>query len=248
MPPLRLDMSPEACNDRLALYVGVAKLSEGPHGCAFSVRHTRSKKLCTMHVVEWEDLNAGSKEANDALKRHVLAEAELLVTHKHKHMATMVECFAASDVANTLLATADDNKSATALCYCIVTAAEDSTLQNIIDANKDLGERVSKTRISKWVHQAVAALAHLHANGILHRQLRPENILIDHNDDLKLGHFGMTGMMTRELADAKYAQSVPYMSPETFPDGTVDPKSDLWALGCVLHALMTFEAYPFVHF
>ena len=42
MPPLRLDMSPEACNDRLALYVGVAKLSEGPHGCAYSVRHTRS--------------------------------------------------------------------------------------------------------------------------------------------------------------------------------------------------------------
>jgi hypothetical protein len=70
MPPLRLDMSPEACNDRLALYVGVAKLSEGPHGCAYSVRHTRSKKLCTMHVVEWEDLNAGSKEANDALEQH----------------------------------------------------------------------------------------------------------------------------------------------------------------------------------
>jgi serine/threonine protein kinase len=246
MPPLRLDMSPEACTDRLALYEGVAKLSAGLHGCAYSVRHKTSKQLCTMHVVQWEDLNVGSEEANDALKSQVLAEVELLVTHKHKNLATFVECFAASDVAKTLLATADDNKSASALCYCIVTAAEDSTLQNIIDVNKDKGERVSETRIWKWVHQAVAALGHLHAKGILHRQLRPENILIDENDDLKLGHFGVTEMMTRELV-AKNALSVAYMSPETLTDGTVDSKSDIWALGCVVHELMTL-AHPFSHY
>jgi serine/threonine protein kinase len=36
------------------------------------------------------------------------------------------------------------------------------------------------------------------------------------------------------LADAKNALSVAYMSPETFTNGTVDSKSDIWALGCVL--------------
>ena len=244
-PPLRLDMSLKSCTDRLALYEGVAKLSAGPHGCAYSVRHKTSKQLCTMHVVQWGDLNAGSKEANDALKSHVFAEVELLVTHTHKHLATFVECFAASDVGKTLLATADDNTSASAMCYCIVTAAQDSTLQHIIDVSKDKGERVSEKRIWKWVHQAVAALGHLHANGILHRQLRPESILIDHNDDLKLGRFGVTEMMTHEHAiDYKNALSVAYMSPESLKDDTVDSKSDMWALGCVFHHLITL-AHPF---
>jgi serine/threonine protein kinase len=238
-------MSLKSCTDRLALYEGVAELCAGPHGCAYSVRHKTSKQLCTMHVVQWEDLNAGSEEANDVLKSHVLAEVELLVTHKHKHLATFVECFAASDVGKTLLATTDDSTSTSVLCYCIVTAAEDSTLQHIIDVNNDTGGRVSEKRIWKWVHQAVAALGHLHANGILHRQLRPESILIDHNDDLKLGRFGVTAMMTHELAiDPKNALSVAYMSPETLKDGTVDSKSDMWAMGCVFHELITL-AHPF---
>jgi serine/threonine protein kinase len=52
--------------------------------------------------------------------------------------------------------------------------------------------------------------------------------------------------MTRELV-AKNALSVAYMSPETLTDGTVDSKSDIWALGCVVHELMTL-AHPFSHF
>ena len=238
-------MSLKSSTDRLALYEKVAELCAGPYGCAYSVRHKTSKQLCIMHVLKWDDLNAGSEEANDALKSHVLAEVELLVTHKHKHMATFVECFAASDVGKTLLATADDNTSTSVLCYCIVTAAEDSTLQHIINVNKDKGERVSETRIWKWMHQAIAALGHLHAHGILHRWLRPESILIDHNDDLKLGRFGVTEMMTHELVvDAKNALSVAYMSPETLRDGKVDSKSDIWTMGCVFHELITL-AHPF---
>ena len=104
-------MSLKSSTDRLALYEKVAELCAGPYGCAYSVRHKTSKQLCIMHVLKWDDLNAGSEEANDALKSHVLAEVELLVTHKHKHLATFVECFAASDVGKTLLATADDNTS-----------------------------------------------------------------------------------------------------------------------------------------
>jgi serine/threonine protein kinase len=55
-------------------------------------------------------------------------------------------------------------------------------------------------------------------------------------------------MMTREPAvDAKNALSVAYMSPETLMDGTVDSKSDIWALGCVVHELITL-AHPFSSF
>ena len=244
-PLLNLGMSVKSCADRLALYKGVAQLSTGPHGSAYSVRHKTSNRLCTMHVIQWEDLDAGSEEASDALKSHVLAEVELLVKHTHAHLAPFVECFAAADVGKTLFARAEDNTSTTAQSYCIVMAAEASSLQSIIDVNKDKGERVSEERIWKWVHQAVAALGHLHANGILHRQLRPDNIMIDANDNLQFGRFGVTGIMTHESAiEATNALSAAYMSPETIRDGTVDSKSDMWALGCVVYDLITL-VHPF---
>ena len=235
-------MSSKSCADRLALYENVERLSEGPHGCAYTVRHKASQRLCTLRVVHWERLHAGSDELTDAIKGHVLAEAALT---EHPNLATFVECFGAEDVDAHLTGSNHKSERAGAGCMCIVTANEGTTLERIIRANQEKGETLDEDRLWKWVHQAIVALGHLHANGVVHRNLCPASIFVDGNDDIKLGHFGVASMLTKmQSIEQNNVASVCYMSPETMHDGRVDAKSDIWALGCVLHELITL-AHPF---
>ena len=239
-------MSLKVSAERLVPYEGVAALlPEGPHGCAFTVRHKASQRLCTLRVLQWENLNTGSEELDRTLKRHVLAEVELQATENHKHMTTFMECFAAKGVGEALFAHSTSKMCPHALCMCIVTANEDLTLQRVIEINRDKGEKIAEERIWKWMHQAVVALGHLHANGIVHRDIRPSTIFVDSDDNLKLSDGGVAALLTRQpLIDKNDVASVAYLSPEGVQDGSVDAKSDMWALGCVIHELITLS-HPF---
>jgi serine/threonine-protein kinase len=92
------------------------------------------------------------------------------------------------------------------------------------------------------------ALAHAHAAvgvdghslGIVHRDVSPANILVSWSGDVKLGDFGIAFARGRlETTQAGLAKgTLAYMAPEQIMRGEIDGRSDLFALGCVLHALI----------
>ena len=80
--------------------------------------------------------------------------------------------------------------------------------------------------------------------GIVHRDVKPANILVSYDGDVKLSDFGIAFARDRlERTEAGIAKGTrAYMSPEQLMAGEIDARSDLFALGCVLHALLGGES------
>lgn len=85
-------------------------------------------------------------------------------------------------------------------------------------------------------------IGHIHANHILHRDLKPKNILLAKGNQVKIGDFGISKMLENTFDMAKTATGTPYyLSPEVCLGQRYDHKSDMWMLGCILYELCTLR-------
>lgn len=106
---------------------------------------------------------------------------------------------------------------------------------------------LSPERAVSIVEQVASALHAAHSAGLIHRDVKPSNILVGHGDFSYLIDFGIA----RGTDDTAMTQtggmvgSWPYMAPERFSKGQLDPRSDVYALACVLHQCLTAQRpYP----
>ncbi len=96
------------------------------------------------------------------------------------------------------------------------------------------------------IGQVAEGLASAHAQGIVHRDVKPQNILIDHLGHAKVSDFGIaTGPdWTRVTKAGAVIGSARYMSPEQIRSKPVDARSDIYSLGIVMYEMLTGHA-PF---
>jgi len=95
--------------------------------------------------------------------------------------------------------------------------------------------------------QMCSALDYSHEKGVIHRDVKPSNFLISPSGQLKLSDFGLASVSaTRKITAAgKTAGTFLYMAPEQIRGQDVTPRTDLYALGCVLYELVTGQV-PFI--
>ena len=90
--------------------------------------------------------------------------------------------------------------------------------------------------------QVCDALADAHARGVVHRDVKPSNVLLTDSDFAYLVDFGIATTGTADTALTATGTTVGtfgYMAPERFDGTTTDPRADIYSLGCVLHELLT---------
>ncbi len=95
--------------------------------------------------------------------------------------------------------------------------------------------------------QVANALDAAHATGLVHRDVKPSNVLLDGNEHVYLADFGLTRRLDEQGGPAGESRSVgtpAYLAPEQIEGESVDGRTDIYSLGCLLYECLTGDA-PF---
>src|SRR6478672_9163782 len=118
-----------------------------------------------------------------------------------------------------------------------------------IDLQTSLAQRGPMTPelAVKVIEQVAAALDKAHSHGLVHRDVKPSNMLMTPSEFVYLIDFGIAHdeSDTRITQTGSVLGTVAYMAPERFTTGHADARADIYALACVLHECLTGQApYP----
>ena len=159
-------------------------------------------------------------------RRAALLEAETLQRLQHPSVVGYRDTFVDGEYLSLVME------------YC-----EGGDLASRIASNRD--RPFAEEQILQWLAQLALALHHVHERGVLHRDLKTQNVFLTAAGQIKLGDFGiakqiapqsaptLSGALTATCVGTPY-----YMSPELFRGEAYGGKSDAWALGCVLFELV----------
>ena len=124
--------------------------------------------------------------------------------------------------------------------YIVMEYVEGQTLKEMIRRKG----RIPAQQAVPMCIRILAAIDHAHKNNIVHRDIKPQNILVDQHGQVKVADFGIARSMRQDtnitMHDPGVALgSVHYFSPEQASGEVVDQKSDLYSVGVVLYEMLT---------
>ena len=171
--------------------------------------------------VALKELRAGAGLAQDAREeftKRALAEARNAARVHHPNAVALYDVIPASP---------DDDA-----VYLVMELVDALTLEALITRDK----RLSDERVARIGLQLLDVLDAAHALGVVHRDVKPLNIMVDEGDVVKLTDFGIAHHATdTRLTRAGVVGTQAYLAPELFDADPISPAADLWSLGASLY-------------
>jgi len=128
--------------------------------------------------------------------------------------------------------------------YMVMEYVDGDTLRALLRKGE-----VTTDQAVEWTEGILAAVSYSHENNIVHRDIKPGNVMVDESGAVKVMDFGIARALSDSSATMTQTQAVvgtaQYLSPEQARGETVDFRSDLYSVGCVLFELLTGRP-PFV--
>lgn len=122
--------------------------------------------------------------------------------------------------------------------YLVMELIEGETIDKLVKRQGPLPPDV----VSKLSTEVAEALAHAHAKGIFHRDLKPQNLMLTNGNQIKIMDFGiakLVGITDQRLTQTGEILGTPlFMSPEQCTNATIDARSDIYSLGCTMYFML----------
>ncbi|XP_078117845.1 mitogen-activated protein kinase kinase kinase 13 [Sander vitreus] len=123
-------------------------------------------------------------------------------------------------------------------CYCIIMEyCAQGQLYEVLRA----GRKVTPRMLVDWASGIASGMNYLHLHKIIHRDLKSPNVLVTHNDTVKISDFGTSKELSDKSTKMSFAGTVAWMAPEVIRNEPVSEKVDIWSFGVVLWELLTGE-------
>ncbi|CAK1552160.1 unnamed protein product [Leptosia nina] len=191
-------------------YIVISFIGEGSFGRVFKAKHKETDSILALKVIRKK--GRSSKDL-----KNLRQECDIQRQLKHPNIIRMIDSF---DTESELV---------------VVTEYAEKELHSILAKEGCLNEDQAKN--ITW--DLVSALYYLHSHRVLHRDLKPQNVLIDSSGRAKLCDFGLARIMTNATHILTSIKGTPlYMAPELIDEKPYDHQADLWSLGCIVYELM----------
>lgn len=155
---------------------------------------------------------------------------------KHKFKT---EAYSIAKLSHPNIVNVYDSGEEAGVCYIVMEYVDGMTLKEVIDEQAPL----SSVTVLSIASQISSALMHAHKNHIVHRDIKPQNILVAYDGTIKVTDFGIAKGVSEDTLTAKSDSlgSVYYLSPEQARGGYVDERSDIYSLGITMYEMITGE-------
>jgi tRNA A-37 threonylcarbamoyl transferase component Bud32/tetratricopeptide (TPR) repeat protein len=205
-------------------YEIITILGKGAMGIVYKARDPHINREVAIKTIRFDLVSEDSE--NEEIMQRFMREAQAAGKLSHPNIITIYDVGREESVT-----------------YIVMQYIEGQSLQKMISSS----DKFSTPEVIDLMCQICNALDYAHKNGIVHRDMKPGNILLDKERKPYICDFGVARVETSTLTQSGTAVGTPsYMSPEQVMGKKVDKRSDIFSLGCILYEILTgrrpFEA------
>jgi serine/threonine protein kinase len=190
------------------------RLGQGGMGAIYLARDPAIDRLVAVKLLKAEI-------ASDDLRRRFAQEARASGALSHPHIVTIHD-FGEVDGAP----------------FIVMEYVRGETLAEIVKR----AATVTVVRKLRWIEQVCSALGYAHQRRVIHRDVKPSNLMVDEEGLIRVVDFGIARIVGGSLTKMSTVIGTPgYMSPEQLQGGAIDSRSDIFAVGAVLYELLSYR-------